>query len=161
MVIRFSVVFQCRCAQNNRQTTLHQANDVRGTGRYSHSSSSRNTGLCLDQRPTASLVIGQTNFTTATCATSQQGECNPVGVAFDRCGNAWVADGNNSRLLEYRAPFYTGEAASLVIGQSSFMTNTCATTRTGMCAPSGIVFDRLGNPWIPDLGNKSPGLCGT
>jgi sugar lactone lactonase YvrE len=101
----------------------------------------------------ASLVIGQPNFTSNTCATSQQGQCYPIGVAFDTSGNLWVADALNNRVLEYNAPFSTGEAASVVIGQPNFTANACATTSTGMCVPFVMTFDKSGNLWVADSSN--------
>ena len=102
----------------------------------------------------ASIVIGQPGFTTKTCATTQSGLCAPEGIAFDKSGNLWVADYGNSRVLEFKAPFSNDEAASVVLGQSSFTTNTCATTRKGLCSPEGIAFDKSGNLWVADFGNS-------
>jgi uncharacterized protein (TIGR03437 family) len=104
----------------------------------------------------ASLVIGQPNFTTNTqpappTATSLG---SPIWITFDSFGNLWVSDGENNRVLEYTRPFSTGEAASLVIGQSSFTGDAAATTATGVSTPSGIVFDSFGNLWLADRGNN-------
>ena len=49
-------------------------------------------------------------------ATTSTGLDTPNGLAFDSSGNLWVADSSNNRVLEYKAPFTTGEAASLVLG---------------------------------------------
>jgi sugar lactone lactonase YvrE len=102
----------------------------------------------------ASVVIGQSSFTTNTCATTRSGLCDPEGIAFDSSGNLWVADGYNNRVLEFKAPFTTGEAASVVIGQSGFTTKTCATTPSGFCLPEGIAFDSSGNLWVADYANN-------
>jgi hypothetical protein len=44
-----------------------------------------------------------------------------------------------------------GNAAALVLGQSSFTTNT--TTQTGLYAPEGVVLDSHGNLWVADRSN--------
>lgn len=102
----------------------------------------------------ASLVIGQTSFTTRTSATTASGLGAPEGAVFDSLGNLWVSDNSNSRVLEYLAPFSTGMSASLVIGQSSFTIGTSATTATGLSFPSRVAFDPLGNLWVPDSSNN-------
>ena len=86
----------------------------------------------------ASLVIGQSDFTTAGSSTSQNGLYAPNGVAFDSGGNLWVADRFNNRTLEFTPPFTTNQGASLVLGQESFTTNTTATTATGQALPMGV-----------------------
>ena len=102
----------------------------------------------------ASLVIGQTSFTANALATSSTGQSSPQGLAFDSSGNLWVADTNNNRVLEYTTPFSTGEAASLVIGQTSFTANALATTSTGLSYPFGLAFDSSGNLWVADEENN-------
>lgn len=49
----------------------------------------------------ASLVIGQSSFTTGEPAASANGLGEPRGAAFDPSGNLWVADSVNNRVLEY------------------------------------------------------------
>ena len=102
----------------------------------------------------AALVIGQSSFTTKTCAVTQNGLCGPGRLAFDKSGNAWVSDDNNNRVLKFSSPFSNGESASIVIGQSSFTSNACATTQNGLCNPVKIAFDSSGNMWIDDLLNS-------
>lgn len=102
----------------------------------------------------ATFVIGQSSFTSSACATTQSGLCGPAGTAFDSSGNLWVADGKNNRVLEFSAPFSTGESASLVIGQSLFTTSGCATTRGGLCTPTSVAFDKSGNLWVADEANN-------
>lgn len=115
----------------------------------------------------ASLVIGQPNFTTSTCngaesnvPPTQSGLCFPVGLAFDFSGNLWVADSVNSRVLEFNPPFSNGESASLVIGQSSFTISICSTfqiglaSQNGLCSPLGLAFDSSNNLWVADTGNS-------
>ncbi|SHO44739.1 putative NHL repeat protein [Nitrosotalea sinensis] len=98
----------------------------------------------------ATTVIGQPNFTSFAKATTATGENGTSGLAFDSSGNLWVADFYNSRVLEYKKPFSNGEAASLVIGQPNFTTNTSALTATGLHFPSSLKFDSSGNLWVVD-----------
>jgi streptogramin lyase len=103
----------------------------------------------------ATLVIGQANFTSGGFTTTATGLDGPNYTAFDHSGNLWVADGDNSRVLEFMPPFSTGMAASLVIGQVNFTTavvNTTASTLGGYA--TGIAFDRAGNLWVGDTENS-------
>ena len=102
----------------------------------------------------ASIVLGQSLFTTNAAATTATGESNPRALAFDSSGNLWVDDSSNNRVIEYKAPFSNGEAASIVLGQSLFTTNAAATTATGESTPLGIAFDSSGNLWLADLSNN-------
>jgi sugar lactone lactonase YvrE len=102
----------------------------------------------------ASLVLGQPNWTSNESATSQTGLSFPWGLALDSHGDLWVADDANSRVLEYVPPFSDGMAASLVLGQSSFTTNTPATSQTGLSYAGELVFDSQGNLWVSDHGNN-------
>jgi uncharacterized protein (TIGR03437 family) len=102
----------------------------------------------------ASLVIGQSSFTTSTTATTATGLNSPRGIAIDPSGNLWVTDRSNNRVLEYSYPLSAGEAASVAIGQSSFTTSAAATTATGLSNPRGIAFDSSGNLWLAEQGNN-------
>jgi len=102
----------------------------------------------------ASVVIGQSSFTGSSYGTSATGLYTPTGLAFDKSGNLWVADLYNNRVLQYTAPFSTGEAASIVIGQSTFTSNSNDHTGTTFNGPIGIAFDSAGNLWVADNGNS-------
>jgi sugar lactone lactonase YvrE len=110
--------------------------------------------FALSNGQAASLVLGQANLTSNnTVATTT--ELNlPNALAFDSSGNLWVADQSNNRVLEYKAPFSTHEAATLVIGQSSFTSSGTATTSTGLSGPTGLAFDSGHNLWVVDMGNS-------
>ena len=124
----------------------------------------------------ATIVIGQPDAYSNQCTTTQTGLCfnSPVncaglargGVAVDMAGNLYVADGCNSRVLEFDAPFNqtttngqpitAGQAAHLVFGQNgSFTSNhsggsaNCGIGDT-ICTPSGVATDLLGDLYVVD-----------
>jgi len=86
----------------------------------------------------ASLVLGQTDFTSQTLATTQNGLSGPFGIAFDSSGNLAVADSGNNRTLGFVPPFSNNQKASLVLGQPDFTTATAATTATGQNLPGAV-----------------------
>lgn len=110
----------------------------------------------------ASVVIGQRNFTTAFVATTRSGLNGPEQVTFDSSGNLWVADGGNARVLEYQPPFSMGMNASLVIGEPDFTHRYCPPNQVGdrafcsknsvLTGPEGIAFDPQGNLWTFEYG---------
>lgn len=103
----------------------------------------------------ASIVLGQSSFTTSVGQTSQTGLNDPADMAIDQSGNVWVADFLNNRILEFvkGSGFTDGQPASLVLGQSSFTAGAPQTTQNGLWYPDGLAFDSSGNLWATDLGN--------
>jgi sugar lactone lactonase YvrE len=102
----------------------------------------------------ASLVLGQTDFTSSSPATSQSGFLEPDAVSFDKSGNLWVAEFDNNRVLEFKPPFSNGMNASVVLGQADFTSAVAATTQTGLNKPSGLAADAAGNLFVADLFNR-------
>jgi sugar lactone lactonase YvrE len=110
----------------------------------------------------ASLVLGQSNFTTTNASVGATRLSAPEGIAIDSSGNLWVADTANSRVLEFKAPFSIGEPASLVIGEPNFTTIGTQACPGGsgtilpscLSAPSGVAFDSSGNLWVADGGDS-------
>jgi len=153
------------------------------TGKYPRLSSTKNlrmvaslgtlltllvlSGIIADLRPnaysngqSASLILGQTTFTSNSSGTTQTSLFQPGGLVTDASGNLWVADLTNSRILEFRAPFSTGECTSLVLGEPNFTANTnpCSGTTTTvnpscLTYPESLAFDSSGNLWATDTGN--------
>ncbi|MGA8855717.1 MAG: hypothetical protein WB643_00980, partial [Candidatus Bathyarchaeia archaeon] len=101
----------------------------------------------------ASLVIGQTTFTTGISATTQTGLRGPYGLSFDASSNLWVPDATNNRVLRFNTPFTNGMPASLVVGQADFTSSAAALTQTGLEFPTSSVLDALGNLWVVDASN--------
>jgi DNA-binding beta-propeller fold protein YncE len=89
----------------------------------------------------------------------RRASCSPRSLAFDSSGNLWVADDSNNRVLRYPyspSPphFINSKAADLVLGQSSFTTNTAGSGPSGLTQPEGVGFDLSGNVWVVDQGNN-------
>ena len=74
----------------------------------------------------------------------------PTGLAFDQSGDLWIADGAANRVLEFTQPFTTHEAASLVIGQANFTTNSNRLNQSRLSSPNALAFDHSGNLWVAD-----------
>lgn len=126
----------------------------------------------------AAAVFGQGNpgsFTTSTCADgassdpapSATGMCKPAAVALDSKNNLYVADENNSRILEFNEPSSgpNNLVADNVFGQgttNSFTANTCydgassdpAPSASGICQPMGVALDPGNNLYIADTTNS-------
>jgi sugar lactone lactonase YvrE len=109
----------------------------------------------------ASLVVGQENFASRATSTTKNGlSCFFGDIAVDPSGNLWVGDLQNNRVLEFKAPFTTGMAASVVIGQQNFTSNALSPSQslgnqnihirhigaenTGL----GVAFDSEGDLWV-------------
>ncbi len=118
----------------------------------------------------ATIVIGQPDAHSNQCTTTQTGLCfnSPVNcaglkggaVTVDGAGDLYVADGCNSRVLEFDTPFSqsttTGQTAHLVFGQDGSFTsnNSSAPANCGVgdaiCTPSGIAADLAGDLYVVD-----------
>ena len=136
--------------------------------------------------PAANVVFGQPNFSanydnnTGTNTNGPPSATNlfrPNGVAVDPLGNAYIADENNNRVLEYNTPlnpssgeagagscvtasgaFSGGCTATEVFGQSGkFTTNTCNGTGNGitnLCTPTDVAIDPIGDLLVTDWNNS-------
>ncbi len=106
----------------------------------------------------ASLVIGQSSFDSATCLAGSARLCAPRDVTLDRNGNLFVADADNNRVLEFNTPLTNGEAAHLVFGQSNFTSNRCnqggSPSASSLCSPKGVTLDEAGNLYVADQDNN-------
>jgi uncharacterized protein (TIGR03437 family) len=119
----------------------------------------------------ADLVIGQPDFETALCnynpaasngiggdasAPTQSSLCLPLGLAVDKAGNLYVADGKNGRVLRFPAPFAnypkvsTLEAADLVLGQAGFTAQIRQASSSTMFYPYGLAFSGTNGLLVSD-----------
>jgi len=109
----------------------------------------------------ASVVLGQGDFTTGASGLTAATFNQPANIAEDSAGNIYVGDTLNNRVLQFIPPFSNGMSASVVIGQPDFVTGTPNTTQNGLGAlaplnggPVGLAFDGSGNLWVADFGNS-------
>jgi sugar lactone lactonase YvrE len=110
----------------------------------------------------AELVLGQTNFTSNSANLDQSGLYRPVGIAVDRSvtpNRLYVADSGNNRVLGWHdvTALANGAPADLVIGQSSFTSDTTAAnapSATTLDGPTGLAVDAQGNLYVADFNNN-------
>lgn len=113
----------------------------------------------------ADIVIGQPDFFSSSSnynGITASSLSAPSGIAVDSSGNLYVADQDNNRVLEYNTPFVvTGEAGSgdniadELFGQFDNFTNGgCHLGAGGLCAPSGVALDDMGDLYIADYSNN-------
>lgn len=112
----------------------------------------------------ASVVLGQPSFTIGGVQSTSQSSFNfnnsvtqllsVAGIAFDPSGNLWVTDTYNNRVLLFAYPFSNNQAASLVLGQSNFTSNSSGLTATSLSQPRGVFVDKSYNVWIADTRNS-------
>ena len=111
----------------------------------------------------ATLAIGQANLTSGS---ANQGGAAPTNATlndpgypvFDSSGNLWIADFFNNRMLEFKPPFATGMAASVVLGQADFTSGSPnqggAVGANTLGGADGAAFDSSGNLWMADPNNN-------
>jgi sugar lactone lactonase YvrE len=111
---------------------------------------------------TATLMIGQPDFTSKHCNRGEQLPAadtlrRPKGMALDSFGNLWVAEDDNSRVLEYKDPRHSppGDiSANLVYGEPDFSTVACNVGQNGVCHPERVALGRFGQLIISDGDNN-------
>lgn len=110
--------------------------------------------------PVADLVLGQKDSTHNQLNQGRQPDGStlyyPWGIALDPGGNLFVADSSNNRVLRYLAPFSSGMAASLVVGQPDFTQgapNTGGLSGKSLDHPRGVVINRNAGPVVADTNN--------
>ena len=115
------------------------------------------SGASLSTGMAANTVLGQPNFTSNTSALTQTGMHTPYGIVYDNATtHLFVADYANNRVLVFSgASLSNGMTANTVLGQSSFTTNTAATTQSGMSHAIGVSYDSTNNRlFITEEGNN-------
>ena len=105
----------------------------------------------------ADLVFGQgsngSSFTTNSSGTTATTLYNPDSVALDSSNNLYVADYQNSRVLEYNESSSppTNVTPNAVFGQGGqFTTNGCNVGAAGLCNPSSVALDASNNLFVSD-----------
>ena len=115
-----------------------------------------NTPLTTDT--IADRVFGQSgDFTASFCDTTADALCNPDGLDVDGAGNLYIADEENSRVLEYDAPLTTDMTADRVFGQGgSFTTFDCGDPANAgtLCFPLDVAIDSAGHLYVADFDNS-------
>jgi sugar lactone lactonase YvrE len=106
--------------------------------------------------PAASIALGQADLNSQTPATSQTGMRQPVAITIDSVGRLYVSDQGNNRILVFEQPLTlsSGAAASFVLGQSTFGTQSSGTTSTTLNTPQSIAYSDTGYLWVADRGNN-------
>jgi sugar lactone lactonase YvrE len=109
---------------------------------------------------TADIVFGQPNFLTGIAdngGVDDDSLDHPCGVAIDKNDNLWVADTNNSRVLEYDKPTAFGNVADRFLGQASFAgsaVNAGGLSAGSLAGPYGVAVDANGNVYVADTFNN-------
>ncbi len=100
----------------------------------------------------AEAVFGQQDFNTSTSGLSASKFNDPLRVFVDNNGSLWISDYLNNRVLKFdNASFKsTGASADMVLGQSSFTTNSSGTAPNKMYGPVGVFVDGIGRLWVTD-----------
>ncbi len=115
----------------------------------------------LTTNTVADRVFGQAgSFTSDSCnngGLSGGSLCQPIGVALDSSGDLYIADNQNSRVLEYKSPLTTDTTADLVLGQPDFVSGSCdngGVSASSLCAPFSVSADSRGDLYVADQGNS-------
>jgi DNA-binding beta-propeller fold protein YncE len=104
----------------------------------------------------ASVVLGQSNFTSSLAAATRSGMSAPAGVAVDPVtGRIYVSDSGSARVLIFAAnSLANGMNAASQIGQSSFTAAGAGTSPTSLFAPAGLAYDSAnGRLYLADKSN--------
>jgi sugar lactone lactonase YvrE len=112
----------------------------------------------------ANVVLGQSNFTTATIGTTASTMNQPLSTAEDNAGNLYVADNLNCRVIQFQPPFSNGMSANVVFGQPNLNTGNCPvgispSTLGNNSSMNGdevlaVTFDSSGALWVADSGSN-------
>lgn len=102
-------------------------------------------------------VIGQPDLTSCDPdgggAVNSSGFNGPRGAAIDTDNNLYVADSENNRVLKFDAPLTDGEAATAVLGQTTYTSNGDGTTGSQMHFPIDLALDSHNNLYVSDMFN--------
>ncbi|USN96647.1 MAG: hypothetical protein H6797_00380 [Candidatus Nomurabacteria bacterium] len=105
----------------------------------------------------ADLVLGQTSMTTNSARTAANGFAAPEGIVVNTNTNQLaIADRDNNRVLIWSSsPLSNGQAASFVLGHSSFTSASFGVSSALMHSPQGVTFDNNnGRLYVADSENN-------
>lgn len=102
---------------------------------------------------TANLVLGQTWFYSNGEGVSSTAISHPQEVGVDGSGRLLVSDTGNNRVLVWSTVSSSGQAASIVVGQSSFTSGTKGTSASRESAPAALGISSS-MTLIADTGNN-------
>lgn len=106
---------------------------------------------------TADFVLGQPNLFSSTQGNSSTTMRRPRGLSFDSANNRlFVADSENHRVLVFDVTsLVDGQAAVAVLGQPDFISNSVATTQSGLSRPFGVEVNSAGTQlFVSDTENN-------
>jgi len=109
----------------------------------------------LNNGDAATLVLGQPDFITANADTTATTMTNPRALTVDSNGTLWVAEPNNHRVLRFAnaATLGNGAAATGVLGQPDFTSNTSGTSQQAFAVPAGLAIGPDGSLFVTDQEN--------
>jgi sugar lactone lactonase YvrE len=116
-----------------------------------------NNGATLGNGASADAVFGQPDFTSTADGISAVQMSSPFGLTVTPDDSLWVSDFSNSRVIRFdeASSKPSGSAATGVIGQPDYNSNTASTSTQGLSSPAYNPFvDTTGSLWVPDYGNN-------
>jgi sugar lactone lactonase YvrE len=102
----------------------------------------------------ASVVLGQTDFTHNAPLSTSSSSVDPYAIAVDSSSNLYVSDANTCRVLLFKPPFTNNMAASVVIGEPDFITNSCGISASRLDGIEAIAIDGDGDLWVSDSSSR-------
>jgi hypothetical protein len=116
------------------------------------------TSLPTSNNQTANYVLGQTNFTNSSFGTSASTMHSPRGVSFNNnTGALYVADMDNNRVLSWSSAISgNGQAANLVLGQTSFTNSSAGSISSqSLRLPTRVFVSQYSSVlYVSDTGNN-------
>lgn len=116
------------------------------------------TNTITSNNQTANRVLGQSSMTVSTVgATSATSLNHPMRVSVGSSNSViYIADSGNNRALVYRSPILSdGQAADIVVGQTSMSASSQSTSKAGLNNPGSITVDPFnGKVYVSDTANN-------
>jgi uncharacterized protein (TIGR03437 family) len=110
----------------------------------------------------ADLVLGQSSFTSVVTDATAGTMAAPISLAFTSAGANTAmtssgylvaADVSQNRVLLFQKPFSNGMAASIVLGQTNFVSETSGSTTSTLSSPASVALDSEDRILVADAGN--------